>query len=110
MIKINPRIRAARCPLLLAHRVISLRCGTVAVIEDGWHRVAVDVMQRLSAPASPAIVPGFRLPSAEVAGFKGERHKPSYRSVPFYVYVRSIEPLIAIVLARGMRFAQPQGS
>jgi hypothetical protein len=31
--------------------------------------------------ASPAIVPGFRLPSAEVVGFKGERHK-TFVSVP----------------------------
>jgi hypothetical protein len=57
--------------------------------------------------ASPAIVPGFRLPSAEVVGFKGERHKPSYLiRDPFRcpdVYLRPIEPLIAIVLGRGMR-------
>ena len=33
--------------------------------------------------ASPAIVPGFRLPSAEAVGFKGERHNlraTSYRT------------------------------
>jgi hypothetical protein len=40
-------------------------------------------------------------PIAEVVGLKGERHKPSYRSVtPLDArrYLRSIEPLIAIVL------------
>jgi hypothetical protein len=40
---------------------------------------------------------------AQVAGFKGERHKPSYRSATSFgcltVYLRSIEPLIAIVLS-----------
>jgi hypothetical protein len=29
-----------------------------------------------------SVLPGFRLASAEVVGFKGERHKPSHRSVP----------------------------
>jgi hypothetical protein len=38
---------------------------------------------------------------AEVVGLKGARRKPSNRSVPLWMpddYLRSIEPLIAIVL------------
>jgi hypothetical protein len=40
-------------------------------------------------------------PVAEVVGFRGERHKPSYCSVsPLDTddYLRPVEPLIAIVL------------
>jgi hypothetical protein len=35
-----------------------------------------------SSASATAMLLGFRLRSAEVVGFKGERHKPSYRSVP----------------------------
>ena len=39
---------------------------------------------RLAGGAEPGAIQtaGFRLPGAEVVGFKSERHKPPYRSVP----------------------------
>jgi hypothetical protein len=59
------------------------------------------VIARQSNPLSGRSSLHLSRPIAEVVGFKSERHKPSYHSVtPFDAgdYLRSIEPLIAIVL------------